>query len=87
MNPILNGVPKGLGQNFGQNFGQMKQMFQMLKSASNPQRMIAEIIANSPNGKEIMDYINQFNGDYEKAFRSKAQEMGIDVNDFLNNMK
>ena len=83
MNPILNGVPKGLSQNFGQ----MKQMFQMLKSANNPQRMIAELIANNPNGKEIMDYVNQFNGDYEKAFRSKAQEMGIDVNDFLNNMK
>lgn len=83
MNPILNGLPK----NFGQNFGQMKQMIQMLKSASNPQRMIAELIANNPNGKEIMDYVNQYNGNYEKAFMDKAQELGIDVNDFLNNLK
>lgn len=81
MNPLLNGISRI------PNIGQLKNMFQMIQYAKNPQATLDKLIANNPQGKEIMDYVKSFNGDYEKAFRSKAQEMGIDPNEFLGNFK
>lgn len=80
MNPLLNGVPNPL-------IGQFKNMFQMIQYSRNPSAMIEKMISQNPQGKQIMDYVNSFNGDYEKAFKSKAQEMGIDPNEFMSNFR
>ena len=80
MNPIVKGIPNI-------NMGQFRQMFNTIRSMKNPQYMLNQMIANNPNSQAILNYLKQFNGDYEAAFKAKAQEMGVDINDFLNNFK
>lgn len=80
MNPLLNGVPNPL-------IGQFKNMFQMIQYSRNPKAMLDKMIAQNPQASEIMKYVDSFNGDYEKAFKSKAQEMGIDPNEFMSNFR
>ena len=80
MNPLLNGVPNPI-------IGQLKNMFNMVQMAKNPSAAIQKMIMNNPQAKEIIGYADSFGGDYEKAFRAKAQEMGIDPNEFMSNFK
>lgn len=81
MNPLLNGISPI------PNIGQFKNMFQMIQYSRNPQAMLDKMIAQNPQASEIMKYVDSFNGDYEKAFRAKAQEMGIDPNEFASYFK
>ena len=42
---------------------------------------------NNPNYQKIQELGRQFNGDYEKAFRETAKQMGIDPDEFINSLK
>lgn len=59
----------------------------MVKTANNPQAMVSQIMQNNPNYKKIQEIGKQYNGDYEKAFYETAKKMGIDPEEFLNNLK
>ena len=59
----------------------------MIKSASNPQEMLNQIIQNNPNLKKVQEIGMQYGGDYEKAFRETAKQMGVDPDEFINSMK
>lgn len=59
----------------------------MIKSASNPQAMLNQMLQNNPNYKKIQELGQQYNGDYEKAFRDTAKTMGVDPDEFINNFK
>ena len=83
MNPLLSGISKVTVPNMGQ----LKNMFQMIQYSRNPQKMIEKMIASNPQAKEILSYIDSFGGDYQQAFISKAKEMGIDPEEFMNNFK
>ena len=49
--------------------------------------MVSQMMQNNPNIKRIKEIGEQYNGDYEKAFRDTAKQMGIDPDEFLNNLK
>lgn len=59
----------------------------MVKTANNPQAMVNQIMQNNPNFKKVQEIGKQYNGDYEKAFRETAKQMGIDPDEFINNLK
>ena len=59
----------------------------MVKTASNPQAMVSQMMQGNPNFKKIQELGKQFNGDYKEAFYSTAKQMGIDPDDFLNQMR
>ena len=59
----------------------------MVKSANNPQEVINQLMQNNPNFKKVQEIGKQYNGDYEKAFKETAKQMGIDPDEFVNNMK
>lgn len=59
----------------------------MLRSANNPQAMLSQMMQNNPNFQKVQELGKQYNGDYEKAFRETAKQMGIDPDEFINNMK
>ena len=59
----------------------------MIKAASNPQEAINQLMQNNPNFQKVQEIGKKYNGDYEKAFRATAKEMGIDPDDFINNLK
>ncbi len=55
-------------------------MVQSLKTIGNPQMMIQQM----PQYKEVMELVNQNGGDAKSAFYTKAREMGLDPDEFLN---
>ena len=59
----------------------------MLKTASNPQAMVDQMMQNNPNYKKIQEIGQKYNGDYRQAFYDTAKQMGIDPDDFLNSLK
>jgi len=59
----------------------------MLKTANNPQAMINQMMQSNPNYKQIQELGQKYNGDYERAFRETAKQMGIDPNEFINSLK
>lgn len=79
MNPLLKGINPLM-----KNIGQIKQMWQMLNG--NPQA-ISRMMQNNPNVQSVKKLIEENGGDAEKAFRSKANEMGIDADEFINALK
>lgn len=81
MNPLLNGISPI------PNIGQFKNMFQMIQMTKNPSAAIQKMIMNNPQAKEIMNYVDSFGGDYRSAFYKKAQELGIDPEEFVSNFK
>ena len=84
MNPILSGV----GQNqIMQNVAQLKRTMQMVKSLSNPKEMVNQMLRNNPRAGEINKLIQDNGGDIEKAFRSKAKEMGVDPETIIKALK
>ena len=67
--------------------GQVKQMMGMLKTAQNPQAMLNQMMMNNPKLKEVMDLVNQYGGDPEKAFYSLAEQKGINPQEVLDMLK
>lgn len=59
----------------------------MLKNANNPQAMISQLMENNPKMQQIRELIEANGGDAEKAFRNTAKQMGIDPDEFINNLK
>lgn len=52
----------------------------------NPQQIINSLMMNNPNMQEVSNLIQKC-GSPEEAFRQKAQEMGIDPDEFISLMK
>ena len=74
LNPLLQG-------------NQTNGMMQMLKSfKQNPVQTIQQMIMNTPNMKEINEWIKEY-GSPEQAFRHKAAEMGKDPDELINLLK
>ena len=69
------------------NLNQVKQMMSMVKGASNPQAMMAQMMQNNPQMRQAMDLINSAGGDPQKAFYALAQQKGVDPNEILNMLK
>ena len=65
----------------------VKQMMGMLNAVQNPQAMLNQLMSNNPQMKNVMDVINQYGGDPQKAFYGMAEKHGIDPNDIFNMMK
>jgi len=67
--------------------GQIKQMMGMIRTAQNPQAMINQLMQNNPQMKQVMDIVNQYGGDANKAFTETAQHMGINPNEIMDMLK
>lgn len=69
------------------NLGQIKRMYQMVKSAGNPQAMLNQMMGQNPQLKQVMDTVQQSGGDPKKAFYRIAEERGVNPDDILNALK
>lgn len=63
---------------------QIKQMMNTVKMAQNPQAALNQMITSNPQMKKVMDIVNQYGGDPQKAFYGMAEQYGIDPNEILN---
>ena len=62
-------------------------MMQMARSAGNPNAMFAQMMQNNPQMRQVMDVINQYGGDSQKAFYAIAQQRGVNPDEILNMLK
>ena len=67
--------------------GQVKQMMGMLKTAQNPQAMLNQMMMNNPKLKEVMDLVNQYGGDPNKALEEVSKQYGIAPQDIYDLLK
>lgn len=58
-------------------------MVQQIKAVGNPQAMLQQM----PQYRQVMDYVERNGGDAQKAFYAKAQEMGINPDDILSQLR
>lgn len=59
----------------------------MMKSSNNPQALVSQLVNNDPRMAEVNKLIEQSGGDPEKAFRAKAQELGVNPEDIMQLFK
>ena len=67
--------------------GQIKQLMGMVKSSNNPSALMNQLMMNNPNMKQVMNIVNQYGGDPEKAFRAFAEKNGYNPDDILGLFK
>ena len=66
---------------------QIRQLAQLVRSASDPQAAIAQLIQTNPQMKQVMDFVRSSGGDPKRAFYSLAQQRGVNPDDILNQLK
>ena len=66
---------------------QIKNMMQMVNASQNPQAMMNQLMINNPSMKQVMNIVNQYGGDPEKAFRAFAEKNGYNPDDILGLFK
>ena len=66
---------------------QVKQLIGVLKSSGNPQAILNQLMQTNPNMKQVMEIIQQYGGDANKAFYEIAKQKGIDPQEILDLMK
>ena len=62
----------------------LKNMVSKIKSISNPQSMLQNMLSNNPQAQSI---VQAANGNYEKAFRDLAQQMNVDGDEIINMLR
>jgi hypothetical protein len=67
--------------------GQIKQMMGVIRSAQNPTAMLNQMIMQNPNLKQVMDIVNQYGGDANKAFYAIAEQKGINPQEIIDMLK
>lgn len=70
-----------------QNLQPIKQMFDMLRGAGNPQMMFNQMMSQNPQIKEVMDYVNANGGNAKEAFYKRAKEQGRNPDNVLNMLR
>ena len=66
---------------------QVKALISALRSSGNPQAMLAQLMQTNPNMKQVMEIIQQYGGDADRAFYEIAKQKGIDPQEILDMMK
>ena len=66
------------------NLGQIKQFANTIRSMGNPQLMLNNALQQNPQLKAILDASG---GDYQKAFYTYANQLGVDGNQIINALK
>ena len=56
----------------------------MVKTAANPNMMVQQLLNQNPQVQQI---IQQYGGDAQKAFYATAQQMGVDPEQILAQLK
>lgn len=62
----------------------MSQTINAVKTAANPNAMVQQLLSQNP---QVQKLIQQAGGDPKKAFYALAQQMGVDPEQFLAQLK
>lgn len=67
--------------------GGIMSLIGSIRSSRNPQQMIANLAAQNPQMRAVMQEIQNHGGDARAAFYEMAQQKGVDPNMILNQLK
>lgn len=67
--------------------GQIKQMASMVQLARDPQQAIRQLMARNPQMQQVMDVVNRYGGDPDRAFRETAAQMGVDPAEIMGMLR
>ena len=59
----------------------------MLRSANNPQAMLAQLAQTNPQMKQVLDIVQKHGGDPMAAFRAEAQARGMDPEQIMGMLR
>ena len=62
----------------------LKGMMNLFRSGGNPQAMVQNMLATSPQASTVMNLVNQHGGDARSAFYDLAKQKGVDPEQFLS---
>ncbi len=65
----------------------IKNAMNMARSIGNPQMMINQMLSQNPNYAQVQQIIQQYGGDPKQAFYGMCQQMGVDPQEILNQLK
>ena len=65
----------------------VRQMISLLKSSGNPQELLNQLMMTNPNMKQVMEIVQQYGGDANKAFYALAEQKGINPQEILDLLK
>ena len=65
----------------------VRQMISLLKSSGNPQALLNQLMMTSPNMKQVMEIVQQYGGDANRAFYALAEQKGINPQEILDLLK
>ena len=66
---------------------QIRQMISMIKGARNPQLLLSQLMQTNPQMQQVMEILNQYGGDANKALNELAAQNGIDPKEIYELMK
>ena len=61
-------------------------MMNTIKNSGNPQMMMNQMLAQNPQYKQVIEYINSNGGDAKSAFYKMANEKGINPDDIIRQL-
>ena len=67
--------------------GQAKQMMQMVRASQNPQMLLNQMMTSNPRLKDVMDLVNQYGGDPNKALEEVSKQYGVTPQDIYDLLK
>ena len=65
----------------------VKQMISMIKSSGNPQMLLNQLMQTNPQMQQVMQIVQKYGGDANKAFYALAEEKGINPQEILDLLK
>ena len=84
MNPMLS----QLNQNrIASQIKPLKNALGVARSIGNPQAMLGQMLSGNLNYQQVQNIIQQYGGDPKQAFYGMCQQMGVDPQEILNQLK
>ena len=87
MNPMMAVLNQGKVNGLLGQVQQIKQAYNMVRNAGNPQAMMQQVLGNNPQYQQVMQLVQQNGGDAKAAFYSMANQLGINPDDILSALK
>lgn len=86
-NPMLQALNQNGLLQIKNNAQQVKQMMNAVRNMSSPQGMMKNVMMQNPQMREVMQYVERYGGDAQKAFYSLAEQKGVNPQEVLNMLK
>lgn len=79
-------MPSNLFQQIN-NQNPTNKLISMYKSASNPQALLNDLMAQNPNYRKVMNMIQSSGKSPKELFYEKANELGVNPENILNQLR